>query len=136
MSAWLCGNKTLSLVADVILSKEFQENYDTKHDFALEKSSLVNLLSYLNTKSLNARYGENKELNVLEDIEYVLLDVGKAQKHKSVRCYLYQTCESDECCEHPLFQLLEQWSEDNYEKYSFLHKYCEWDMDSPILTEN
>ena len=132
MSAWLCGNKTLSLCVDVIKSEEFKK-YDTDEVYSsMQSLELVELLSDLNTKSLNCRYGVNKKMNVLSNKQYIPLNVSDAQKHKSVRCYLYQTCESEECCQHPLFKLLKEWSEDVYEKYSPFHKECEWDMDTPL----
>lgn len=130
MSAWLCGNKTLSLVTDIIKSEEFQK-YDLDGYNLLNNSELMGILSDLNTKSLNCRYGYSED-NILKDISYIPLEVSDSQKHKSVRCYLYQTCECLENEEHPLFIALDKWSEDNYDKYEAEHSLCEWDIDNPI----
>ena len=131
MSAWLCGNKTLSLCVDVIKSDEFEE-YDIWNYRLEENSELMDLLSELNTKSLNCRYGED-ESHILKLRDYVNLDVSAAQRHKSVRCYLYQTCECPENQNHPLFESLEKWSMYTYSKYEIEHDKCEWDIDDPIL---
>ena len=120
MSAWLCGNKTLSLCVDVI--KQYKlGGYEEKSN-----KELMNILSDLNTKSLNYRYGENDD-HILENREYVKLDVEDGQKHKSVSCYLYQTCEDPENIKHPLFEALDSYREVYFEKYVNGDYY--WDID-------
>lgn len=130
MSAWLCENKTLSLVVDIIKSDEFQA-YDDECYGLKDTFELMCLLSNLNTKSLDCRYGYSED-HILKNIRYIPLDVSDAQRHKSVRCYLYQTCECSENEEHPLFKALEEWSDDTYDKFEPEHDKCEWDIDNPI----
>ena len=131
MSAWLCGLGTLSLCVDVLKSKEFQEEYDIG-DFAdYSEDELLKELSYLNTKSLDCRYGKSVS-HILEHKKYIRLNVSDAQRYKSVRCYLYQTCECDENSLHPLFSTLGAWSdvhEDDFEDdWGSVH----WDIDNVI----
>ena len=128
MSAWLVGNNTLSLCVDVIKSDDFKP-YDTGNYAAKSKEELIDILSDLNTKSLNCRYGENPS-HILKNRGYTPLDVEDGQRHKSVACYLYQTCECPEIVKHSLFDSLLKWEEDNFEKY--LNGNYQWDIDNPI----
>lgn len=131
MSAWLCRKGTLSLVVDTIKNEDFKK-YDTENFSDKEKNILINLLSDLNTKSLNASYGESQD-NILEDKEYIHLDVDECQRHKSVCCYLYQTCESTESSNHPLFQSLEKWSDETANKHDYDYWWeCKWDIDKTL----
>lgn len=66
MSAWLCENKTLSLVVDIIKSNEFQA-YDKECYGLKDTFELMCLLSNLNTKSLDCRYGYSED-NILKNI--------------------------------------------------------------------
>ena len=122
MSCWICGNKTLSIVTDVV--KEISDkDYDT--------NELMTELSRLNIKNVEQYYGHNDcgHTDVITGTEYEHLDVKDAQKHKSVCCYLYQTTNY---VEDPLLKLLEKWADDNrhiYEPYWDLHK---WDIDSHL----
>ena len=132
MSAWLCGNKTLSLVVDTIKSSEFEDNYDMNNSSGLDKQTLMRKLSQMNTESLNYRYGQDPD-NYLENIRYERQFVIPAQKHKSVGCYLYQTCEDPEVKETPLFKALDKWWEDHYEDFTEQEKdNCHWDIDHPL----
>ena len=129
MSAWLCRKGTLSLVVDVIKSddfKEYSQEYQSK-----SKDELIEVLADLNTKSLDYRYGES-EYHVLQDRTYISLDVEPGQRHKSVGCYTYQTCEDPANDEHPLFAALEKWYADNDEKYDAIWDQYEWDIDRAI----
>ena len=131
MSAWLCKKGTLSLVADTIKSDDFKE-YDTENYSEKETSELMEILSDLNTKSLNARYGESQN-HILKDKTYIKLDTDECQRHKSVCCYLYQTAESSECTTHPLFKALEKWSDDTEDKYDNGYWWdCKWDIDKTL----
>lgn len=132
MSAWLCENKTLSLVVDIIKSSEFKDKYDLDGSSDMDEETLMMKLSRMNSKSLNYRYGHEKD-NYLKDIKYVKQLVVPAQKHKSVCCYLYQTCEDPEVKETPLFRALDKWSEDHYEDFTEQEKdNCHWDIDHPL----
>lgn len=132
MSAWLCENKTLSLCVDVIKSDDFKL-YDVGNYGEKTEEELIQILTDLNTKSLNARYGES-EYNVLKNPKYINLNVDDGQKHKSVACYTYQTCEAEYCREHPLFQSLEEWERANQQHEDYWDLY-EWDIDNPIGVE-
>jgi len=131
MSAWLCHNKTLSCVVDVIKSDDFKE-YDKENYAEKSNEELINILSDLNTKSLNCRYGEN-EYHILQDREYIKLDVDDGQRYKSLSCYTYQTCECPENNNHPLFHALESWEIDNESKYETVWSQYHWDIDNPIF---
>ena len=132
MSAWLCGNKTLSLCVDVIKSDEFKKEFDVNGEYCeRDVLELLYELSYLNTKSLDARYGVSED-NILKDKEYVSLNVDDGQRYKSVCCYLYQTCESEESCNDPLFQLLDYWCEDKRKVFEEVVDNYYWDIDCPI----
>ena len=130
MSAWLCGNLTLSCVVDVIKSEEFKWNYDPADWSYKSKEELINYLSDLNTQSLNCRYGESPT-HILEDRHYCPTNVSEAQKHKSVACYNYQTCECWHIEELPIFVALENWVSDNREKFEAEWDQCHWDLDNP-----
>ena len=129
MSAWLCENGTLSLVVDVIKSDSFKE-YDVENYADKNNKELVDILSDLNTKSLNCRYGKSED-NILQNREYINLNVEDGQKYKSVCCYLYQTCECLDIVEHPLFSALDEWRMNNrqYEDYKGLYH---WDIDRMV----
>lgn len=134
MSAWLCGKGTLSCVVDIIHSKDFKENYDTEKCYSSKSNEeLINILSDLNTKSLNCRYG--KDVNHIlsdEDRVYVPLNVPFGQKFKSLCCYTYQTCECDENYSHPLFKALDKFEDCNYEKFQDDWEDYHWDIDAHI----
>ena len=121
MSAWLCGNLTLSCCVDVIKEYRLGKYYEKS------KEELIDILSDLNTKSLNCRYGVSR-YHILENRKYISLDVSDAQKYMSVRCYLYQTCECEENEEHPLFKALQEYVEENL-KYENERDNCHWDLD-------
>ena len=54
MSAWLCGNKTLSCVVDIIKSNDFKKNYDIANEYCnKEKNELIDILSDLNIDDHN-----------------------------------------------------------------------------------
>ena len=127
MSAWLCEKGTLSLVVDVIKCDSFK-NYDVGNYANKSNEELLGILSDLNTKSLNCRYGKSED-NVLQNREYVSLDVEDGQKYKSVCCYLYQTCECLDIVEHPLFSALDKWRMDNREYEDYKGEYY-WDIDN------
>jgi hypothetical protein len=88
----------------------------------------MNILSDLNTKSLNCRYGKSSS-HILKQRCYQVLDVDDGQRYKSVRCYLYQTCECLENEEHPLFKSLENWS-NNTDEYDNVWDEYYWDLDN------
>lgn len=131
MSAWLCGNKTLSLVVDVIQSGEFIEGYDDAEFHNRTEHELINILSDLNTQSLDCRYGKY-EGHILQNREYIKLDVDDGQRYKSVGCYLYQTCECSEIVESPLFKALDDWYNDNTPEFEDKWDQYHWDIDNPI----
>ena len=107
MSAWLCGNGTLSLCVDVIKRADFQE-FDVENYADKSNEELIEILSELNTKSLDCRYGKS-ETHILQHREYVSINVTDGQRFKSVGCYTYQTCECPANENHPLFKALENW---------------------------
>lgn len=119
MSAWLCGNKTLSLCVDVL--KE-EKGYSEDCQVLLEE------LSELNTRSLDCRYGKSVQ-HILSDKEYVCLDVDDGQKYKSVCCYLYQTCECDANYDDSLFKSLEDYVNENEDEFEAVYDVYEWDID-------
>lgn len=123
MSAWLCGNGTLSLCVDVL--KSMDEYVDE------EELVLLNRLSDLNTKSLICRYGK-REHQILKDRMYISLDVDDGQRYKSVCCYIYQTCECDSNYDEPLFKSLVEWSDENEECFESLSDDYFWDIDNHI----
>lgn len=130
MSCWLCGNRTLSLVVDVIKSDDFKD-YDTNNYAQKTNKELMDKLSELNTWSLDCRYGKSED-NKLDNINYKNMTVSPAQRHKSVRCYIYQTCEGIGNEDDPLYKALDQWSQDTYPKYEAEEDECYWDIDNPI----
>ena len=120
MSCWICGNKTLSLVADTV--QKITDGYD-------DKEELMKELSRLNIKTVEQYYGDTDcgHTDVINNVKYIKLDVEDAQRHKSVCCYLYQT---DDYVKSPLIDVLKRWSEHTrnaYEPYWDLYK---WDIDS------
>lgn len=129
MSAWLCGNLTLSACVEIIKSDDFQF-YDDGTYSDKSNSELMDILSDLNTKSLNCRYGKSRN-HILEERHYCPLNVDDGQRYKSVSCYLYQTCECQENEEHPLFKALENWVEDNEDNYDSVWMEYYWDLDNP-----
>ena len=136
MSAWLCGNKTLSLVVDTIKTEEFQKNYDYKgkDSFGFEATEetdeleLLKHLSELNSFNLDRLYGMDDD-NHSNDFKYIKQDVSEAQRHMSVCCYIYQTSDYEDMYNSPLFNALKKWRDDNYEKYDHWHDTCKWDID-------
>lgn len=131
MSAWLCRNGTLSLVADTIKTEEFQKTYDTTGTGKLEKEEIISRLTAYNTKNLDCLYGQDMD-NVLENPTYIKQNVSNAQRHMSVCCYLYQTMDCFTEGEEPLLDSLTRWRDDNYEKYDHWHDTCEWDIDRQL----
>ena len=131
MSAWLCGNKTLSLCVDVIKSDEFKEKYCTGYEDE-DAFEILKELAYLNTLSLNSRYG-NRGGHILVDKQYLPLEVDDGQKYKSVCCYLYQTCECQDNYNHPLFKALNDWSNENEKKYEKEWDKYSWDIDNSTV---
>lgn len=129
MSAWLCRKATLSLVVDVIKSDDFKE-YDVDGYANKSKDDLIEILADLNTKSLNCRYGKSP-YHILKNREYINLNVDEGQRHKSVACYLYQTCECEEILEHSLFKALSKWNGDGRGKYEPTWSQYHWDIDDP-----
>ena len=95
MSAWLCENKTLSLVADVITSPEWAKEYDEHFYNEMEKDKLVNVLNWYNRRNLDYLYEDGADGFGKSEPVYVELDVSPVQRYKSVRCYLYQTLDYD-----------------------------------------
>ena len=93
MSAFLCGNKTLSCVVDVIKSPEFKQHYYKENFNELMELDILQKLSYYNTRNLNYLYGEDID-NKLYNKCYKHLEVSDAQRHKSTACYLYQTMDT------------------------------------------
>lgn len=133
MSAWLCGNKTLSLVVDAIKSSEFKDNYDTDGSSLQDNDELMKRLSLMNSASLDYRYGKDED-NYLKNIKYERMIVVPAQMHKSVCCYLYQTCEDPQVVESSLFKALDEWANDHYDDYTEMERdKCHWDIDNPIF---
>lgn len=130
MSAWLCGNKTLSLVVDVIKSDSFKKYDDNMFQY-IDNEELIDILSELNTMSLNCRYGKH-DSNILHDREYVKLNVDDGQRFKSVSCWLYQSGECYNSYDDDLYQALEAWCDDNELKYNENYDEYEWDIDNPI----
>ena len=127
MSAWLCENLTLSCCVEVIKSDGFKD-YDVEGYAQKSNQELIEILSDLNTKSLDCRYGKSPS-HILEERHYCPLNVDDGQRHKSVCCYLYQTCECSENEEHPLFKALDEWADDNDSKFNWDNYY--WDLDNP-----
>lgn len=136
MSAWLCENKTLSLVVDTIKSDEFKENYNYKGKDSLgfdadgveDNEELLIHLSTLNSFNLDCLYGMDDD-NHLDEVKYIKQDVSDAQRHMSVCCYIYQTSDYEDMYNSPLFKALKQWRDDNYAKYDHWQDTCKWDID-------
>lgn len=129
MSAWKCGPKTLSIVADVIKSEEFAVEYDKDNLFSYrEPSDLVQKLEALNNENLNYLYGDNYGL----EAKYEKIDVSPAQSVKTVCCYLYQSCEWCEDNNATLYNLLDKWAEDNRGKYVDEWFNLIWDYDEAL----
>lgn len=133
MSAWECGNVALSLVTDLIQSKEF-EKWLTEPTVK-SKFNLMNLLHSFNIWSLKERYGEDKFWEDI-DVEYIEMHVDPAQTYKTVGCYLYQ-CDYipyEECPQ--LLKDLEQWYQDTHEEYYEEWDEYDWDIDAPYAWRN
>lgn len=132
MSAWLCGNGTLSLVADVIKSAEFAEKYDPNTLWSYrEPIDLVQKLSSYNSENLDYLYGTDSD-NYENNLEYVELNVSDAQKHKSVACYLYQTTDLPYNRDILLLQSLRKWVEDHRAEFEPWWDTVEWDIDRSL----
>ncbi len=136
MSAWLCENKTLSLVVDVIKSDSFRKYYDVDGKYYNKsENELVRLLSDINVKNLTYLYDSfpcEEEVEIMENREYIKQDVSNAQRHMSVCSFIYQSCDCDDNEKNDLYMLLRKWREDYYEIYGDDHKCCAWDIDNPI----
>ena len=129
MSAWECGNKTLSLVVDVIRSEEFQ----TKTGVPKTKKALMELLHSYNKWSLEERYEENE---FMTKPRYQNIKVDEPQKWKSVGCYLYQ-CDYIPYDKMPQLLIdLENWYQKTAEQYDEESKDYDWDIDTPIQWRN
>lgn len=144
MSAWLCENKLLSIVVDVIKSNEFRNNYDTNHKYCdKDELELLNQLSDINTGNLHYLYSSfpsEIEERIMNNREYVPIDVNEYQKHKSVCSFIYQSCDYidyDKLDDDDLFNLLLKWRDShiNYEDNVEWEK-AEWDIDNPIGASN
>ena len=134
MSAWLCENKLLSLVVDVIKSGSFRKYYDTDELYS-EKSEieLIEELSDINCTNLHYLYEEfpsEFEKDIIDNREYVKLDVSNAQRHMSVCSFIYQSCDCEGNGNNLLYSLLRKWRDDYYKIYCDEHDNCEWDIDS------
>ena len=129
MSAWLCRNGTLSLCVDVIKRDDFKE-FDVENYADKSNEELIEILSELNTKSLDCRYGKS-DSHILLNKRYIPFDIEDGQRFKSVSCYLYQTCECEENWDHPLYKGLDEWYLANENKFAPSWKKYEWDIDNP-----
>lgn len=137
MSAWLCENKLLSIVVDVVKSEDFRNNYDVNGDYSdLSEGELLDLLSEINVNNLRYLYDsfpDDYEQGILDNREYVRLSVSDFQRHKSVASFVYQSCDFSGNEDIPLFCLLVKWRDD-YDGlvYSSEWDEAEWDIDNPI----
>ena len=138
MSAWLCENKLLSLVVDVVKSDTFGKYYDTEREYCdKSEKELIQILSDINTTNLHYLYESfpsDVEQNIMDNREYIKQDVSNAQRHMSVCSFIYQSCDCDENDYNKLYMLLRKWREDYYKVYCDDHDKCEWDIDNPIKT--
>lgn len=138
MSAWLCENKLLSLVVDVVKSETFKKYYDVENEYSdLDEDEIIQLLSDINTINLQYLYDSfpcEAETNVINNREYIKQDESNAQRHLSVASFIYQSCDCDENKENKLYLLLRQWCDDYYKIYVDEHDDCEWDIDNPLET--
>lgn len=132
MCAWLCGNKTLSVVVDLVLSSDFQNDYDVDHVYRDKMPlDLLGILSWWNNRKLDELYGKDK-YHKLYNKKYIQLDVSDVQVHKSVCCYVYQTCGCRANDDELLFQLLKNWCDDHFDEYEESWETAEWNLDSPV----
>lgn len=137
MSAWLCEDKLLSIVVDVVKSEDFRNNYDVDGDYSdLSESELMDLLSKINVNNLHYLYDSfpnDYERSVLEGRRYVGLGVSDFQRHKCVASFVYQSCDFEGNMDIPLFKLLVKWRDD-YDGFRCSPEWdaAEWDIDNPI----
>lgn len=135
MSAWLCENKLLSLVVDVVKSDAFGKYYDVEHEYCdKSEDELIHMLSDINARNLEYLYDSfpsEVEQDILDNLGYVKLDVGNAQRHMSVCSFIYQSCDCvDYDVDNGLFTLLMRWRDDYYKVYCCEHDDCKWDIDA------
>ena len=135
MSAWLCENKLLSLVVDVVKSETFKK-YDIFKEYSEKsKEELMNELHGINSDNLEYLYPDDVEFRTLNDIHYIKQDVSDAQRHKSVCSFIYQSCDVFDEGDNRLFDLLCMWRDDfdgivDGKEWDM----AEWDIDNPLDT--
>ena len=135
MSAFMMSNETLSKLANLIaryyinsdsMGFSFPEELrEELKDIRFSGEQIFNELAKLNIASLTQRYYDCGDMigNVeylpncdmwerpVYDVEYGVISIGQwhYQFLKSLRCYLYQSCEGD-CYETKLYKALDQLS--------------------------
>lgn len=112
MSAFICEPETFCSVVSTILEYEKPGGLGPycPRPASLEGLSpqeICTKLAELNVRSVNQRYNENSPALVVKFSRNYTDSV--IQRLKSLRCFLYQSCEGD-CMESDLYQELEEMS--------------------------
>ena len=117
MSAYICSNKTISVIA--LAMAEYgnfkADDYDPSVAYIGGFSGFIDLNSQLqaigqsllnqNYRSVNYRYGENTPTPRFEyDDSVDLIDLGKV--YGSIGCYDYQACETEDYYDSDLYKSL------------------------------
>ena len=134
MSAWLCKNKLLSLVVDVVKSNSFRYEYDICNDYSdKSEQELMEMLHGINAHNLEYLYPDDVEFRTLDNIEYVKQDVSDVQKHKSLASFIYQSCDVYDEGDNRLYDLLCEWRNDYQEIYEGDEwNKAHWNIDVPL----
>ena len=125
MSAFIVSNKTLKRIASIIanvcndnepaISGEAAEKIkDLFSDCNKDVYKIAARLYKVNVQSVNYRYNENcstrfskKSFGTVEPSEFIL-ETPEAQStfqaYKSVRCWIYQSCERPDCNENKYYR--------------------------------
>jgi hypothetical protein len=113
MSAYLCEDKTINRVIsfmDTDRDSTWAKDQLGKTGFSVTRPQELGKAMYdLNCRSLQARYGENApaEFGADDSYKYEYELCSRMQAFKSLRCFLYQSCEGDVENE-PLYQVLDK----------------------------
>ena len=107
MSAYICNDETISVVADIIAKSMYEPH--TSYVFAqkdysqephLQKAIGQDLLE-LNYLAVNARYGN--EAGTAHAFRYKPIEVSPIQQIKALQCFIYQ-CSEDKADKTVLFE--------------------------------
>jgi hypothetical protein len=130
MSAWLTGNKGISIVVDVLRENHYKDNKISDNEMFAE-------LLAINLASLIARYGDigYDWINAGYNNCYTPMTVSEGQKIRTCHSYMYQSCEINNFEDIEIIAFLQKvLSSDKYQKIEkeTEDEDLEWDIDNPM----